>query len=315
MLHWCYRERPALNNKEEMTMFDTMQIARRIKQARIEKNMTQMDLADAMGVSFQAVSNWERGNSMPDIGKLGDLCAVLGLDVSELLGVESKAAEVVDKALEKEELTLDELAEVAPMLPPQQVREQTEKAKGRKKVNISQIMGLAPFLDEQYLSNLVADADVEDLSEVACLAPFLDRKTLRDLVVRCENNGEFGTIMELAPFLDKQTLDTLVEKLEAEDISQVVSLAPFLSRDTLDRLVEKSVLDADSAMLCGLAPFLSKDTLGKLVDRLLEQDGEPDLSCIDGLAPFLSKETLRKVADRLMEDRDLSGLSSVMPFL
>ena len=265
-------------------MFDTMQIARRIKQARIEKNMTQMNLADAMGVSFQAVSNWERGNSLPDIGKLEDLCGVLGLDVSQLLGVESKAVGAVDKALEEEELTLDELAEVAPMLPPQQVREQTEKAKRRKKVNFSQIMDLAPFLDEEYLSDLVADADVNDLSQVACLAPFLGRKTLRDLVARCENNGDFGTVMGLAPFLDKETLDTLVEKLEVEDISQVVSLAPFLSKDTLDRLVEKSPSDADSAMLCGLAPFLSK-------------------------------ETLRKVADRLMEDRDLEGLSSVLPFL
>ena len=44
-------------------MFDTMKVARKIKQARVERNMTQMDLADAMGVSYQAVSNWERGVS------------------------------------------------------------------------------------------------------------------------------------------------------------------------------------------------------------------------------------------------------------
>ena len=48
-------------------MFDTNTVAKNIKEARIGKNMTQMDLADAMGVSYQAVSNWERGNSMPDI--------------------------------------------------------------------------------------------------------------------------------------------------------------------------------------------------------------------------------------------------------
>ena len=44
-------------------MFDTMKIAAVIKQARIDRNMTQMQLADAMGVSYQAVSNWERGVS------------------------------------------------------------------------------------------------------------------------------------------------------------------------------------------------------------------------------------------------------------
>ena len=53
-------------------MFDTLQVAKRIRDARNAKNMTQMELADKMGVSFQAVSNWERGNSMPDISKLSD---------------------------------------------------------------------------------------------------------------------------------------------------------------------------------------------------------------------------------------------------
>ena len=41
-------------------MFDTMKIAKKIREARMAKNMTQMNLADAMGVSYQAVSNWER---------------------------------------------------------------------------------------------------------------------------------------------------------------------------------------------------------------------------------------------------------------
>lgn len=45
-------------------MFDTMKVAKRIKEARMAKNMTQMNLADAMSVSYQAVSNWERGDSL-----------------------------------------------------------------------------------------------------------------------------------------------------------------------------------------------------------------------------------------------------------
>lgn len=57
--------------KENKNMFDTARIAQKIKEARIARNMTQMNLADAMEVSYQAVSNWERGNSMPDIAKLG----------------------------------------------------------------------------------------------------------------------------------------------------------------------------------------------------------------------------------------------------
>ena len=44
-------------------MFDTRKTGAKIMQLRKEKDMTQMELADLMQVSYQAVSNWERGVS------------------------------------------------------------------------------------------------------------------------------------------------------------------------------------------------------------------------------------------------------------
>lgn len=294
-------------------MFDTMQIAQRIKSARIEKNMTQLQLADVMGVSYQAVSNWERGNSMPDISKLGDLCDALDLTVNELLGVEEKTASAVTKAMDKEALTVEELKEVAPMLPPEQVREHTEKETQGKKVDFFQIVHLAPFLDMEYLGRLVESAAPKDLAEIVCIAPFLDTECLRRVVQKCENNGDFGTIMRLAPFLDQETLDEMAEKLVAEDLSQMISLAPFLSKESLDKLVSRSNVDMDCALLCGLAPFVSEQTLDLLVEQMIEEGME--LDCIGGLAPFLSKATLRKVADKLMGNRDLDGFNNINVFL
>ena len=251
-------------------MFDTMQIAKRIKQARIDKNMTQLQLADAMGVSYQAVSNWERGNSMPDISKLTDLCSTLGLTVDELLGVKEKTTAAVTKAMEKEELAVEELEEVAPMLPPEQVADFAKKVK--KKMDLSAIMNLAPFLDEEYLSNLVDEAEPEDLSQVVCLAPFLSGSCLRKLVSRCEGTNDFATIMSLAPFLDRETLDNLVDGLVMEDLWQAISLAPFLSNAALDKLVMRCDAEADMDALSSLAPFLSKETLRNLADKMLENE-------------------------------------------
>ena len=42
-------------------MFDQQRIGANIMKARKAKGYTQMTRADARGVSFQAVSNWERG--------------------------------------------------------------------------------------------------------------------------------------------------------------------------------------------------------------------------------------------------------------
>lgn len=280
-------------------MFDTMAIAQRIKQARIDQNMTQLQLADAMGVSYQAVSNWERGNSMPDISKLADLCGVLKLSVSELLGAEEKTAATVTKAMEQEKLTVEELQEVALMLPPDRLRESLRdsqkpniQAENRKvrislrgthkekttdtgKMDMSAILSLAPFLEESYLAELVEKTEVTDLSEVAALAPFLSGTTLDRMVSRCQEVGDFDTIMRLAP---------------------------FLSRGTLSELLRQRDLKLDWEELWALAPFADQTALDELVDRILAEEDEDPVEYIHGLAPFLSEKTLQKILQRSTEE-------------
>ncbi len=60
-------------------------IGNRIAKFRKEKNMTQEDLANRLGVSSQAVSKWENDASCPDISLLPQLCKVLGITTDELL--------------------------------------------------------------------------------------------------------------------------------------------------------------------------------------------------------------------------------------
>ena len=73
------------------------------KNARTKLNMTQMNLADEMGVSYQAVSNWERGNSMPDISKLPELCKILNISFEELVGEESQEVEITKRLMGNED--------------------------------------------------------------------------------------------------------------------------------------------------------------------------------------------------------------------
>lgn len=56
-----------------------------IAQTRKEKGMTQMELAEKLGVTDKAVSKWERDLSCPDIQSLPTLAEVLGLSLEELM--------------------------------------------------------------------------------------------------------------------------------------------------------------------------------------------------------------------------------------
>lgn len=52
---------------------------------RKEKGMTQLDLANLMGVTDKAVSKWERNISCPDINTIPKLAELFGISVDELM--------------------------------------------------------------------------------------------------------------------------------------------------------------------------------------------------------------------------------------
>ena len=64
-----------------------------ISALRREKGMTQLELAQQMGVTDKAVSKWERNLSFPDVASLPKLAEVLGTSVDELLEVKTAAQE------------------------------------------------------------------------------------------------------------------------------------------------------------------------------------------------------------------------------
>ena len=64
---------------------DNLKIGNYIHNLRRKQGLTQKELADKLNVSFQAVSKWETGESLPDTGILLDLCDVLGTSADKLL--------------------------------------------------------------------------------------------------------------------------------------------------------------------------------------------------------------------------------------
>ncbi len=80
-----------------------------LKNLRREKNLTQEKLADFLGVSFQTVSKWERGDTYPDITMLPEIAGFFKISIDDLLGVNRAEIEAeIIKELESYDNLTDE---------------------------------------------------------------------------------------------------------------------------------------------------------------------------------------------------------------
>lgn len=71
---------------------DQLKIGKFISLKRKEKNITQSELAEKLGMTDRAISKWENGVCLPDANNMLELCGILGITINDLF-----SGEVVDK--------------------------------------------------------------------------------------------------------------------------------------------------------------------------------------------------------------------------
>ena len=84
---------------------DQIKIGKFISACRKQVNLTQLQLADKLGITDKAISKWERGIAMPDTSIMLQLCDILGISVNELLSGEKINME--NNEQKNEQLLLD----------------------------------------------------------------------------------------------------------------------------------------------------------------------------------------------------------------
>lgn len=67
---------------------DQKKIGEFIARCRKDKNLTQAELAEKLGVTEKSISNWETGRNMPDLSLFKDLCAIIDITINELMSGE-----------------------------------------------------------------------------------------------------------------------------------------------------------------------------------------------------------------------------------
>lgn len=70
-------------------------IGNKIKSLRKKHNLTQEQLAEQLGISFQSISKWENNIALPDIALVPTIAAYFGISIDELFDYNLK--EINDK--------------------------------------------------------------------------------------------------------------------------------------------------------------------------------------------------------------------------
>lgn len=118
------------NEDEEGMYVDKARIGRFLAVCRRARQMTQEQLAEALGVTGKSVSKWETGKCLPDADLYEPLCGALGISIGEMFAAQrfadddllrmlkKRLYEMSDKSISFDEFSgaLSRMAEVSALL-------------------------------------------------------------------------------------------------------------------------------------------------------------------------------------------------------
>ena len=268
-------------------VFNMNKIGVQIANWRKEKKLTQMNMADQLGVSYQAVSNWERGATMPDIAKLPELANILEVSIDELLSHE-KGSTLIQQIVSGEEkdyeVTTEEFSNVAPLL-------DTEKA-------------------DVVFKHL---PDTLTMKDLAAFAPFISQEVLDGCAKKKFDEEGIKPLAHLAPFLSSELLEKCAEiTVNEHGIKFIAPVAPFISKDKLGYYAESAYDGQGFKQISGVAPFLNQEVLTSLAQQGFEREG---IRSIVPLCPFLDKDVLSNLALKATSEKGLKEIMPILPFI
>lgn len=247
-------------------MFNMQKIGRKIAALRKEKNMTQMELADKLGISFQAVSNWERGNSMPDIAKLPELAEIFGVSLDGLLGeksvlVEAAIADTLEECIVNQSVSPEEVGAVLPILKPNQVNTIIENA---DKFDWNGIQKFLPYMGEDDVRELACKA-LEQGGKIRGFLPYMYEDDVKEFALDALKKGE--KIDEFLPFMDEDDVKELASAA-LEKGEQVDKYLPFMDEDDVKEFALTALEKGEQ--IDKYLPFMDEGDVKELALRVLK---------------------------------------------
>lgn len=204
-------------SKGGVIMFDTKKFGGFLSRLRKNADMTQVELADRLNLTRQAVSRYEHGDSFPDVSILVLIADIFHISLDELIssGEPTRGESIIleNAAVGNESVVADSIEDIvnlAPFLKPSLL---TRLSSGLAKqgIDISNIVALAEYLNDDSVISMMENAKFEGISLelLEKLMPLLDAGSrgkifqkilngemdwhfLRPMLLWCEDIYDFG---------------------------------------------------------------------------------------------------------------------------
>lgn len=303
--------------KEVSVLFDMKKVGKRIVELRKENKITQMVLADLLGVSFQAISNWERGETMPDISKLPELSRIFNVSIDDILS-KSKGTQLVKDLVESDDFTAakpidkEEFINVAPILTLEQADQVYRHIEGD--LSSKDLSVIAPYLSQDIVNDLAKkEFRKSGLTGLACIAPYISQDILVPFAEKEFELHGLSVLTVVAPFLGQEMIDESAKKeLESIGLKGLTSMAPFISQEVIDEGARKEFELNGLSALSSVAYAISEDVLSDCAQKSYETKGIQSLASV---APFIKKELLEEIALDAISKKGISEVISILPFI
>jgi len=217
---------------------DISAVSAYLKSCRKAKSLTQLDVAEKMGVTPQAVSKWERGESLPDISLLTDLAKLYGISVESILS-----------GNEKKDISLDNIGETLNAFVSEElfelIKNDFETAESiwnltvtpdvflfitnNQKIQLLEIIftmpdyaviidDILPYLNNSQRQKLMRHIlDCKDYDNIEPIMPYLSKLVKTEIVVELLENDAFGFLEEIMPLLSSDHRDMLIAHILNND--------------------------------------------------------------------------------------------------
>ena len=159
-------------------MFDVKKFGATLSKKRKEQDMSQSSLADLLGFTRQAISNYECGNAFPDIETIIRMAEIFHTTIDELISNSGATTTETKLLLNKkdfaDQVQMEEVINVAPYVKPTTIDKITEVL-AEQGIDISNILELSEFISDDKIYTLLEKADFKKVDSIILskLIPFL----------------------------------------------------------------------------------------------------------------------------------------------